>query len=92
MKQFIVAAAILAGMAVAVNHADAQADTDLPNDGQPVWIRPCLTEDGTNCYWDSRTQGNGVGHSFFSIRVGGKDCLAFVDRSYARTHNRCIDR
>ena len=27
----------------------------------------CPTEDSDNCYWDAQTQGNGQGHSFYTI-------------------------
>lgn len=30
---------------------------------------PCPTEDSANCYWDAQGQGNGLGHSFISLRL-----------------------
>lgn len=52
--------------------------------------RPCLEEDSINCYWNARSQGNGQGHSFYSIRVGGRDCIIYWDRHYNRRHGHCI--
>lgn len=30
-------------------------------------VAQCPTEDSRNCYWNARTQGNGVGQSFVDI-------------------------
>lgn len=75
-------ALIVSGVAI----ADA-APTPKPT---PVWMtRPCAQEDGLNCYWDARSAGNGVGHSFYSVKVGRKMCTIYWGNRYARTHNNC---
>jgi len=59
---------------------------------------PCPTEDSINCYWDARLQGNGHGHSFYSVRVGGltkggeqiaRDCIIYWNPTYNRTYGQC---
>lgn len=59
---------------------------------------PCADEDSINCYWDAHLQGNGYGHSFYSVRVGGltptghrirRDCIIYWDRSYNATYGQC---
>lgn len=50
---------------------------------------PCPEEDSVNCYWDAGTAGNGRGHSFYSIRVGARDCVIYWDRAYNRSHGHC---
>lgn len=39
----------------------------IGNSGEPVTLRPCLTEDSSNCYWDADHRGNGLGTSFVDI-------------------------
>lgn len=51
-------AAGLASVALAAGHARAADRPALP---------PCAFEDETNCYWDARARGNGLGASFVSI-------------------------
>lgn len=38
---------------------------------------PCASEDGTECYWDARTMGNGSGTSF--VNTGGVDYPLPID-------------
>jgi hypothetical protein len=67
--------------------AAASPPTDLP-----WWTRrPCPVEDSTNCYWDAGA-GNGTGHSFMVRKFpdGGPVCLMYVERRYARHHDRCL--
>lgn len=86
MKQALVALAIFAGMGIAVNHATADASTP-----KPIWMTtPCQYEDSSNCYWDAGKAGDRAGHSFYSIRVGDKDCIAYWENRYAKHHNYCI--
>ena len=59
----------------------------------PWWTqRTCQVEDAVNCYWDAGA-GNGAGHSFIVRRFpdGGPVCLMYVERTYARDHDRCLD-
>ena len=84
----------LAGMALGltlVGIATAQAaDAPAP---QGVWkiasTTPCPDEDSVNCYWDASTAGNGVGHSFYSVRVGHRVCTIYWNRKYNRSHGYC---
>jgi hypothetical protein len=82
----LIALTIILGLGAAVqSHADASGD-DMPK-----WTQtPCKVEDSSNCFWDSGERGNHSGHSFFSIRVEGKDCIVYWDDRYARHHNHCI--
>lgn len=65
MRTFLAAAAILAGFSFGVMHA-------IPADAQPrdAYVA-CPTEDSTDCVWDARHQGNGMGQSFW-VGEGGK--------------------
>lgn len=42
----------------------------------PAGLRPCATEDSTDCYWDATTRGNGRGHSFIALADGTVRYLA----------------
>ena len=58
MKQVLVAAAIIAGIIAAGDHANAAVDK---------W-QPCKYEDGSGqvrCVWDASVRGVGGGQSFF---------------------------
>lgn len=89
----LAATAVLAGGVSAVQATETQA---VP---QPRFMRvPCAQEDGRNCYWDAGSQGNGAGHSFFSIPVPsvmpgaprtGTPCdyVRYWDRDYGRRHD-----
>ncbi len=58
----------------------------------PWWIqRTCQVEDAVDCYWDAGA-GNGAGHSFIVRRFpdGGPVCVMYVERGYARHHDRCL--
>lgn len=39
-------------------------------------LPPCDSEDGTYCYWDAKTMGDGTGTSFVAL---GEDDYAHVD-------------
>jgi hypothetical protein len=56
--------------------------------GQTV-TTPCAQEDSINCFWDAGNAGNGVGHSFYSVRVGNKMCTIYTDRAYNRRMGSC---
>jgi hypothetical protein len=52
--------------------------------------RACAEEDSTNCYWNARKQGNGRGHSFYSVQVGRTTCLIYWSKTFNRTHGYCF--
>jgi hypothetical protein len=82
-------ALVLCLLALAVP-ADASAPARSP--GLPWWTqRPCPVEDAANCYWDAGA-ANGTGHSFMVRQFpdGGPVCLMYVERRYARHHDRCL--
>jgi hypothetical protein len=56
----------------------------------PATGRACAQEDSVNCFWNARRQGNGHGHSFYSIRVGDQVCVIYWNRAYNRRHGHCI--
>lgn len=47
----------------------ATAEAPTPPHTDAYMTTPCKTEDSVNCYWDAKEQGNGQGHSYWSIRV-----------------------
>lgn len=51
--------------------------------------RACPEEDSINCFWNARSAGNGRGHSFYSVRVGHRDCVIYWNEKYNRHHGRC---
>lgn len=60
------------------------------NDGSAHTLRPCREEDSRRCYWDSRTRGNGVGHSFAAVHVKHHGaCVLYLARRYGRHHDYC---
>jgi hypothetical protein len=62
-----------------------------PPAAMPWWTqRACPLEDSADCYWDAGA-GNGTGHSFMVRQFpdGGPVCLMYVERRYARHHDRC---
>lgn len=77
MKQLLVAVAILAGLFLAVDHADAAT---------PRQWSPCITEDQTapRCVWDAAHRGNKEGHSFF-VNARGRHYISDA-RAYAMLH------
>jgi hypothetical protein len=82
-------ALVLALLALAVPAAASPPD---PPPDLPWWTRrPCPVEDSPNCYWDAGA-GNGTGHSFMvrQFPAGGPVCLMYVERLYARHHDRCL--
>lgn len=63
---------------------------DVPLTPSPNNIPPCKQEDGSGqriCVWDARHRGNGVGHSFISIREGG---MTFTKRIKHRKAHRLV--
>ena len=52
--------------------------------------RACAEEDSINCYWNARKQGNGRGHSFYSVRVGGAQCIIYWNEAYNRQNGHCL--
>jgi hypothetical protein len=58
----------------------------------PATGRACAEEDSVNCFWNARRQGNGVGHSFYSVRVGQRVCVIYWDRAYNAHHGGCHHR
>lgn len=64
------------------------------------WMRTlCSQEDGNNCAWNAREQGNGLGHSFYVVtrplrsmngRIIGKvSCHFFVGKKADRNWSEC---
>lgn len=49
----------------------------------------CAEEDSTGCYWNAQVQGDGLGHSFYSIRVGNKQCVVYWDGDYNLANGHC---
>jgi hypothetical protein len=45
----------------------------------------------SNCHWNARTQGDGLGHSFYSSRVGNTFCVTYWDKTYNRKHGQCLE-
>jgi hypothetical protein len=86
MKKLLLLFGVLA-LVVPASVADSSSSRVLP-----WWTqRTCQVEDAVNCYWDAGS-GNGTGHSFIVRRFpgGGPICLMYVDRRYARHHDRCL--
>lgn len=57
------------------------------------WMsRPCVYEDGINCFWNADSMGNGMGHSFYVRKIPGRrlTCAFYVERHYAKTHDYCV--
>lgn len=60
--------------------------------GRRKMFTPCFYEDSVGCFRDATlaTYGsNGRGHSYVSVRREDATCIAYLERSYARTHDRC---
>jgi len=55
-------------------------------------VDSCDQEDSPNCYWDAQVAGNHRGHSFYSIRIGNKDCVRYWNWKYNIKHGRCYPR
>lgn len=43
------------------------------------YLPACQNEDDTNCYWDAKTMGNGIGTSFVSIGEHGKGVRTYYE-------------
>lgn len=101
MKLIILAAAMIGALFFGAHAATAQGSAPAPVLHGVLKIAastPCPMEDSINCYWDAGNAGNGKGHSFYSIRVGGlnshgvrvvRDCIIYWDRAYNRTYGQC---
>ena len=51
----------------------------------------CAVEDDINCYWDARTAGNKMGHSFWTIKVNrNRACTVYWDPRYSARHGQCF--
>ena len=95
----IVAGAGVALTSVEVNHhhdapkpVAAQVAPEALTFGAPpaYWqTHLCAEEDSVNCYWDAQREGNGVGHSFYTIQFGDQICTAYVDDEFAYSNNFC---
>lgn len=92
------AAAGLAAVALTTGTA-ATANAPTPPH-RAAWMRTaCVTEDSVNCAWNASEQGNGVGHSFYTVRrglvnahgrhVGRVVCVYYVKRDAARRWDAC---
>lgn len=92
MKRTLIGAAAALTLAGSmVLHTASEARGAVKHDPVPVWMTtPCAQEDSSNCYWDAGAAGDHRGHSFYSIRVGDRDCLIYWEDRYAKHHNRCI--
>jgi hypothetical protein len=80
--------------AISVTPANARGEIMLPHPVVHGVIakatgRACAEEDSVNCFWNARKQGNGRGHSFYSVRVGAQDCIIYWAEKYNRTHGKC---
>jgi hypothetical protein len=52
--------------------------------------RACKTEDSINCFRSAGKDGNGTGHSFYSVRVGSQDCIVYWNEQYNKQHGHCL--
>ena len=69
---------VVAGLVVTFLVVSPAAATSAADGGTRV---PCAYEDSTNCVWDARHMGNGIGRSFV-VRPSGR--VVYV--SHARAH------
>ena len=87
MRLIAIAALILAGFFIAVEHNTASAGVEAVTE-VPAWAtRACKYEDSVNCHWDAKNSGNGKGNSFFvRLMPHAKHakkvmvCWIFIDR------------
>lgn len=83
-------------LTVAVSPALGAGTVHGPGSNPPNWMTvACPTEDSAACYWDASTQGDGLGHSFYSIIFDrgtskARNCIAFWDKDFGVTNNRCF--
>ena len=85
MKYLLAVILSAAAMVAAPVHAEAPAVAHHMR----FMSMPCPLEDSSSCYWDAQAQGNHVGHSFYSIRVGRRDCVVYWNTQFNRKHGRC---
>lgn len=87
-------AAYVTGTTMPFAHASSEVILDHPVVHGAVAKatgRACAEEDSINCYWDAtRTGPHFPGHSFYSIRVGHRDCIVFWNSKYNRKHGHCF--
>lgn len=62
----------------------------LPANLPAYMTTPCAWEDSVDCYWDASEQGNGKGHSFYSICADNHLVVLYWQKRYAKKHNRVI--
>lgn len=85
-------AGFAAGSLLAVSGMAVAASTQNP-ENPPRWMSsPCKYEDSSNCFWDATIQGNGTGRSFYSIKVGKKDCVVYWHNKFAKKNNYCVKK
>jgi hypothetical protein len=49
----------------------------------------CKTESDVGCWWNAALTGNGDGYSFVRVHRDGSTCVAYLNATYAETHNFC---
>lgn len=49
----------------------------------------CQSEDEVGCWWNASTGGNGDGYSFVQVHREGHVCVAYLNPTYAASHNFC---
>lgn len=52
----------------------------------------CRFNDGSpgDCHWNAKKQGDGLGHSFYRVRVGNKDCFIYWADQFNRQNGHCV--
>lgn len=82
-----------AGLALGVGGIAAAGPSIQNPENPPRWMSsPCKYEDSSNCFWDATIQGNGKGRSFYSIKVGKKDCVVYWHNKFAKKNNYCVKK
>lgn len=89
--QTVIAATLAAATLTLAPVAAGAADTFTNSDYAGGTRQPCEFEDSTDCVWDARHMGNGVGRSFVvrEYRSGPFDLFALTTVTYvshARAH------
>lgn len=88
----LAASLLIGGTVAGVGAANATQDHGTKQQVDiPAWVlRPCATEDSTNCRWNAHTQGNGLGHSFITRTLhSGQQCWFYAQPAYAKKHDHC---
>lgn len=90
-----------AGPSVQLGPAPTAEHDPPPRNPKPYWTeKHCYYEDQNNCYWNAGTDGieGSGGHSFITRKVRMKGtkryvvCIFYVERAYAKKHDRCGKR